>query len=528
MQYILGSIIRISRSYKRARYNFKKMKITAIDIENVRGFQKVPKTDFSDSINIFIGPNNAGKSTILNCIFLLQRQTLGVSDITVGRNQGKIELYCNGGHQQYLPISYQFNRLIFSLNPFQRQYGFADGKVEGIFNQIPEQEPQNLIYPYLSKRKVAGYNESIYGGSANSVAGNLVNLYSKIDRLVTPQFQPGNKQYIDACNNILGFEVSTLAIGGGKQAVYFVHNLEHILLTAMGEGVANVLGLITDLCVAEDRIFLIEEPENDIHPKALKALLQLIIEKSETNQFFVSTHSNIVMKYLGGVAESKVFNVTNELRDHDRKNLFISEIKEISRNHEERRQVLEDLGYDFFDFDLWKGWLFLEESSAEVIIRDYLIDWFIKPLKNKIRTFSAGGTSSIISKFEDFDKLFIFLHLEPTYKNKVWVQIDSGKEEEIIITRMKAKYAQAGWNENNFSQFSEHDFENYYPKEFKPQVVKIAQITDKQRRRLAKKELLDEVKLWIAKDENTAKVKFKDSASEVIDRLKQIAKELNR
>ncbi|HEY5591342.1 MAG TPA: hypothetical protein VIK55_10025, partial [Paludibacter sp.] len=80
----------------------------------------------------------------------------------------------------------------------------------------------------------------------------------------------------------------------------------------------------------------------------------------------------------------------------------------------------------------------------------------------------------------------------------------------------------------NFSQFSEHDFENYYPKEFKPQVVKIAQITDKQRRRFAKKELLDEVKLWIAKDENAAKVKFKDSASEVIDRLKQIAKELNK
>ena len=51
----------------------------------------------------------------------------------------------------------------------------------------------------------------------------------------------------------------------------------------MGEGVTNILGLITDLCVAENNIFLIEEPENDIHPKALKALLDLIASKADAN-----------------------------------------------------------------------------------------------------------------------------------------------------------------------------------------------------------------------------------------------------
>jgi hypothetical protein len=458
----------------------------------------------------------------------LQRQVLNKSDITIGQNQGKIELYFEGDHHSYVQRNPEFIKLIYRLTDGQRFYGNNSGQEFGGGGRIPEHEPYNLIYPYLSKRKTVGYNDSMNESNANSVSRNFSNLYSKIDRLVTPQFQPGNRQYVDACKNILGFEVSSLAKGNGKQAVYFVYNLEHIPLTAMGEGVANVLGLITDLCVANESIFLIEEPENDIHPKALKALLQLIIEKSATNQFFVSTHSNIVMKYLGGVAESKVFSVTNELRDSTRKNLFVSEIKEISKNPEERRHVLEDLGYDFFDFDLWKGWLFLEESSAEIIIRDYLINWFVKPLKNKIRTFSAGGTSSIIPKFEDFDKLFIFLHLEPTYKNKVWVLIDSGGEEKKIISKMKDKYSKAGWNENNFSQLSEHDFENYYPTEFKSKVEEIAQITDKPKKRQAKKELLEEVKLWIVNDENTAKEKFKDSAKEVIERLKQIAKELNK
>jgi hypothetical protein len=234
------------------------------------------------------------------------------------------------------------------------------------------------------------------------------------------------------------------------------------------------------------------------------------------------------MKYLGGVENSKIFNITNELRDLERQNLFVSEIKEISQNPEERRQVLEDLGYDFFDFDLWKGWLFLEESSAEIIIRDYLIDWFVKPLKNKIRTFSANGTASIIPKFEDFDKLFIFLHLEPTYKNRVWVIIDSGEEENKIIEKLANKYTKSGWSKSNFGQFREHDFEKYYPSVFQPKVEDILKEKDKQKRRELKKQLLEDVKLWIVSDENTAKEQFKESAKEVIEKLKLISKEINK
>lgn len=503
------------------------MKITAIKIENVRGFKVIPKTELSSTINIFIGPNNSGKSTILNSIFQLQRMVLNNNDITIGESSGKIELFFQGDHGSLIPSSTGIERFVFNLRGNQRLYGRIDGTESGNVRTIPEQEPLNLIYPYLSKRKTVSYIELMNESNANAVSGNFSNLYSKIDRLVTPQVQPANKNYIEACKNILGFEVSTLAKGGGKQAVYFVHNFEHIPLTAMGEGVANILGLITDLCVAEERIFLIEEPENDIHPKALKSLLALIIEKSSSNQFFISTHSNIVMKYLGGVSKSKIFNVTNDVRDNIRENLFISKLTEVSPNIEERREVLEDLGYDFFDFDLWKGWLFLEESSAEVIIRDYLIEWFVPSLKNKIRTFSVGGSSNLMTKFDDFDKLFVFLHLEPVYKNKVWVLIDAGEEEDMIIGKMKAKYSKSGWNQSNFSQFSHHDFEKFYPLEFQSKVGAIEKIKDKQKKRQAKKSLLEDVKLWIVKEDKSAKDKFKESAKEVIDILKRIAREIN-
>lgn len=503
------------------------MKITAIEIKNVRGFQEVHKTELSDSINILIGPNNAGKSTILNTIFQFQKKVLNKHDITIGRTQGKIELYFKGTHPE-VNIHPSYISFIYNLHTNERLFGRTNRNTVSGLNQFPQTEPNNLIYPYLSKRKVGGYNNSINEANANSVAGNFTHLYSKIDRLVTPQFQPGNSQYIKACKDILGFEMSSLAKGDGKEAVYFVHNLEHIPLTAMGEGVANILGLITDLCIAENKIFLIEEPENDIHPKALKALLNLIAEKSKSNQFFISTHSNIVMKNLGSVEGSKVFKITNDESDSTRVNLKKSSLTEVPNTPADRLKVLEELGYDFFDLDLWKAWLFLEESSAEVIIRDHLVRWFVPKLKYELRTFSAGSTSRVKPKFEDFNKLFVFLHLEPTYKNKVWVFIDGGENEKAIINDMRNTYTTSGWSAENFGQFTKHDFERYYPAKFHNEVDRVLAIKEKQEKRKAKRELLNNVKLWISQNDKEAKEEFKESASEVIDILKTIQKKLNK
>lgn len=502
------------------------MKITAIELRNIRGFKLLPKTEFSKRINVFIGANNSGKSTILNSIFSLQRQgALVGTDITIGEQNGEVKLFVEGDYSGVGAIqpnsSYTFN----PANQERRIFNESGGHTHNP-QPIPETEPNNRIYPYLSKRKSVSFNDQINEQNTNAVSGNFTNLFSKIDRLVTPQFQPGNSQYIKACKSILGFEISTLASPNGKKGAYFVHNQEHIPLIAMGEGVTNIIGLITDLCVAENKVFLIEEPENDIHPTALKSLLNFIIEKSDSNQFFVSTHSNIVMKYLGGSLDSKIFSINSELSDPQRANLFISKLTEVPNNLDDRRAVLENLGYEFNDFGLWSAWLFLEESSAEILIREWFIKWYAPKLLNKLRTFSSNSLSQIIPKFDDFNKLFVFLHLEPVYKNKVWVIIDGGNEESKIIESLKNSYSENGWNEDNFSQFSEHDFEKYYPKRFKVKVNLVLAETNRQKKREAKKVLLEEIKAWIFADEKIAKEEFKISAEPVINKLKEIAKQI--
>jgi energy-coupling factor transporter ATP-binding protein EcfA2 len=500
------------------------MKIKAIALTNIRGFRSLPKTSFSDKINVFIGANNSGKSTLLNSIFVIQRYNIiQLSDITIGEKFGEIKLFLTGDHSAFGNMQGEFSYGFYPLNQDKRIFN-PEGSHVISPTLVSETEPNNIIYPYLSKRKSIHFDDQINEQNTNSVNGNFVNLFSKIDRLITPQFQPGNKQYIKACENILGFQISTLASPGGKKGVYFIHNQEHIPLTAMGEGVTNIIGLITDLCVAENKIFLIEELENDIHPIALKALLSFIVEKSSTNQFFISTHSNIVMKNLGAADGSKIFNITSELKDDKRPNMFLSSLNEIPDNFKERKAVLENLGYEFNDFGLWSAWLFLEESSAEILIRDWFIKWYVPELKDKLRTYSARSLSEILPKFDDFNKLFVFLHLEPLYKNKVWVIIDNGPNETAVIEKMRDLYLKSGWKPENFSQFDQHDFEGYYPSRFNAKVEVVLSETDPQKKRKLKQTLLNEVKDWIISDEKQAQEEFSISAKFVIHKLQEIVR----
>jgi predicted ATP-dependent endonuclease of OLD family len=49
------------------------MWIDRLEVENIRSFKKLD-LHFSQSINIFIGENNSGKSTLLKCLYELQEQ----------------------------------------------------------------------------------------------------------------------------------------------------------------------------------------------------------------------------------------------------------------------------------------------------------------------------------------------------------------------------------------------------------------------------------------------------------------------
>jgi len=495
------------------------MWITKIMLRNVRCFEN-ETIELSRGINVLVGPNNTGKSTIARAGLLIQKgYPFEPVDLRSGRNSGKIQIYLEDINKKY----FEHDKLTIETNINPNGVNVA-GIVNGgrsAINLIEQREPMNFIYPYLSKRKVQSYNEDVREERTLAITGNFQYLYAKIDRASNPQM-PAYDFYVAACKQILGFVVTCSSSLNGKKACYAIDNFRKIDIDHMGEGVANILGLLVDLCVAEDKLFVIEEPENDIHPKALKEILRLVVKKSENNQFIITTHSNIVTRFLGAELETKIFRVDMEFKSK----VPTSKSELIQNDPEARRELLRHLGYDLIDLDLWEGWLFLEESSAEKIIREYLIPWFAQSLQGRLRTFSARSIDEVESKFENFNILFSYLNLQPAYKDRAWVIVDGGEKEKKIIDKLKDIYGPSGWSEDNFKQLSEHDFERYYPEQFKEKVEGILLVTDRKERMNKKNELREEVESWIKGNIEEAKKALESSASDVISKLRAIEAKL--
>jgi hypothetical protein len=502
------------------------MKLSTLQIKDYKSFADSGAIRLGQ-INVLIGRNNSGKSAVVHAVHLIQQGTeSNGNDVRLGGNQFHVVygLEGAGGNRHGLNVPTNAPTIDITLQANgSRNTGInltfivpGAGNIGGSI--IQAREPVNFIYTYLSKRKVTVFDRVVDQGKTLAVSPNLQNLVAKVARLANPS-HPKFVEYDALCNKVLGFSVSEHAAPGGQQAGIPIGNFDYIPIEDMGEGVSSLLGLITDLCMADGNLFLIEELENDIHPEGLKAILEVIIQKSKNNQFIISTHSNIVTKYLGSTDNSKLFNVS---LDYQPGLVPTSTIREVERTPEARIQVLRQLGYELYDFDLWEGWLILEESSAEVIIRDYLIPWFA-PRLSRIRTLAAGGTSKVEPAFRDFHRLFLFTHLEPQYKDRAWVVVDGDKSGKQVVGRLRQAYK--SWSEDHFRTWSKADFEEYYPAKFEERVKEVLARSHDEKP-AAKEALLGDVKQWCDEDQQEARAAFEESAAEVIGLLREIEKAL--
>jgi hypothetical protein len=167
--------------------------------------------------------------------------------------------------------------------------------------------------------------------------------------------------------------------------------------------------------------------------------------------------------------------------------------------------------------------LFLEESSAERIIRDYLVPWFA-PTMSRVRILAASGADDVEPSFQEFHRMIRFTHLQPAYKNAAWVLVDGDEKGQRIVERMRATYSI--WDADRFRFLSKPQFELYFPVEFAADVSQVLSIADKRLRRERKRELLYRGMSWLSEDADRGRDSLQKSAAEVIEFLRGIVREL--
>jgi predicted ATPase len=493
----------------------------------IRGYRSISDSGVIplSPITVFVGKNNSGKSSILRAAYMMQNggspqpedyRLDSSDDLIVVR-----AVFEPGNAPTYLiphlleqddSVSVQ---LIAPKSQALQMHatnmrGLSDKKVE----QFPNIRPNHLFVPIFTQRRTENYIEEVKGQYADTITVTDNNLMVRIDAIQDPTL-PSGQTYRRLMEEIFDLVVGTYQVDNGKAAGLLVGPRQGISLRRMGDGISSVVGLISELARDENHIFLWEEPENDLHPAALRATLDVLIEYSDRNQFLVSTHSDIVLRHLGALSNTLVHSVTS-LSESRIPTLTVEANLDLIR----RREVLSDMG---FILGNPIAWLILEESSAQSVLQQILIPFFAPALTN-ITIVSSNGADKVKATLDELARTVLFLHLSDPEKN-AWVMIDGDEKGLSNLEKLKTGYS--GWPEGRFQCFPEPIFERFYPTDrFHDKIVEIELSTSKEVKKLLKRDLLIEVLKWAEEHPEVARDEFAISAAPVIAMLQEMEKSL--
>ena len=308
-----------------------------IKINNFRGIKHLEIDDFS-RVNVFLGQNSSGKSSILECLML----TVGMSNPDLPQNINTIRAR---NYSSFSDLTYMFPNFDMKVKPEMSAELFDGTKrnlklsMTYVFDekshidsqqngQIPTSETKiflntlkmefeveeanqvkscyecsimvnqqgyfmnkKLVEDYLEKNSVAFLPADL---SAGNPANDLVELAKRKKKdLVTELLSKFDSR-------ITTIEIlSNLAYVG-------LEGIDQLLtVNMMGDGLRRYLNIIAAAANLKNNIILIDEIDNGLHYSAYKKLWEAIfVLATETNkQIFVTTHSKETLYQLNKMLE---------------------------------------------------------------------------------------------------------------------------------------------------------------------------------------------------------------------------------
>src|SRR5260221_13607653 len=184
------------------------MYVKSAQFRNIRSFADSVVIEFSSGINLLVGRNNAGKSLILRGISLLQplpgqpdNSNFAPHFLRRGADNCELNLELAQPNLKQLnvplliPASADLALQVRFVNKPSTHHVVVIAMPEGKGQSCPsplcyQQQPDNFLYPYFSRRKPGALNETINLAHSQTIEEGFQHLPSKVDALSASRYGP--------------------------------------------------------------------------------------------------------------------------------------------------------------------------------------------------------------------------------------------------------------------------------------------------------------------------------------------------
>jgi len=458
--------------------------------ENLEGFDKILP------INIIIGKNNSGKSSLIDVIGAICVSPGSIKEIfseyrptyeefrkdvaeLYGRTKESslIELYATV--VKNLTLLYRFeksgNRQFFKwpivpeLNKLAENYGGIS--LKQVFEKVKFQDFERYKFRRLNAERDINSEEASFDMSLTNNGSGATNIIQQfLNRKDLQKQKLIRKDFLDSINTIVKPEIEFVEVSvqisntDSNWEICFEDKFgNNIFLSKMGSGIRTIILVLVNLLLIpslegnniDDYIFAFEELENNLHPSLQRKLYQFVKQFAYNKKclFFITTHSNIGIDIFYNSELSQLIAVNNING--------VSNCKTIVQN-QHLNELLNELGFKASDLLQTNGIIWVEGPSDRVYINRWLslIDTtLVEGVHYSIMFYGGKLLSHLSFKEQNIDEFILLLNIN---KNSFVIIDKDAKKETDNVNKTKQRI-QSEIGENNCWVTSGREIENYLP-----------------------------------------------------------------
>jgi len=269
--------------------------IKSIKIHGFRGFEKpeilnfgTPTGDLGSGLTIIVGPNNSGKSSIIEAITAVTQSDRNPPTFSQGKRN------VNGGDKVKITLTDSAdNERTVSTVP--------SGGSETVFSGESTDPSADAIFVLPSRRTFAPFfgkgesNRSNYVTNSQKLQNTREGQSSLSGRIFHINNNPVQRASFNSELGKVLDPVPNWTIEQSEQGSYYLkytRDRQSHSSDGLGEGILSTFFIVDALYDSvPGSVIVIDEPELSLHPQLQAKIRELILEYSKDRQIIISTHS---------------------------------------------------------------------------------------------------------------------------------------------------------------------------------------------------------------------------------------------